>query len=78
LNCSPERAKGENYRGKQKMRVTKEKVLSILTVITFVLSVISLIFETSITLIASATVMSVCILLSFIEKGRTSNPTEPK
>lgn len=78
MSCTPDGAKGENCRGKQKMRVTKEKVLSILTAVSFVLSVISLIFESSIALIAATTVMSVCILLSFIEKGRNSNSAEPK
>lgn len=53
------------------MKVNKEKLLSLLTVLMFILSVISLIFESSVTLIASATLMAVCILLSFIEKGKT-------
>lgn len=60
------------------MRVTKEKVLSMLTAVSFVLSVISLIFESSVALIAATTVMSVCILLSFIESGRNANSTKPK
>lgn len=49
-----------------------------LTAVSFVLSVISLIFESSVALIAATTVMSVCILLSFIENGRSSNSAEPK
>ena len=55
------------------MRVKKEKLLSILTIATFILSVISLAFENSITLIIAATLMSICILLSFIESGKTNN-----
>ena len=34
---------------------------------------VSLALESGITLIISATLMSVCILLSFIEKGRSKN-----
>lgn len=55
------------------MRVNKEKLLSILTTVTFILSVISLAFESSVTLIIAATLMSICILLSFIESGKTRN-----
>ncbi len=55
------------------MRVKKERLLSILTTATFILSVISLAFESSITLIIAATLMSICILLSFIESGKTNN-----
>lgn len=60
------------------MRVNKERLLSILTAITFILSVISLIFESSVTLIAATTLMSVCILISFIEKGKATSSAEPK
>lgn len=52
------------------MKISFEIVLDILTMITFILSIISLAFESGITLIISATLMAVCILLSFIEKGK--------
>ena len=55
------------------MRVKKERLLSILTTVTFILSVISLAFESSVTLIIAATLMAICILLSFIEGGRSNS-----
>jgi hypothetical protein len=55
------------------MKAKMEVIIDILTMITFIMSVISLALESGITLIISATLMSVCILLSFIEKGKTTN-----
>lgn len=61
------------YRGEITMKAKMEVIIDILTMITFIMSVISLALESGITLIISATLMSVCILLSFIEKGKTTN-----
>jgi hypothetical protein len=55
------------------MKIKGETFLDISTMLTFILSVVSLALESGITLIISATLMSVCILLSFIEKGRSKN-----
>ncbi len=54
-----------------KAKLNKEKMLNILTAATFILSVLSLALGSSLILIISATLMAVCILLSFIEKGKT-------
>ena len=55
------------------MKNRKNILLDILIAITFVLSVLSLALGSSIILVISATLMAVCILLSFIEKGNTDS-----
>ena len=55
------------------MKNRKNILLDILIAITFVLSVLSLALGSSIILVISATLMSVCILLSFIEKGNADS-----
>jgi|GEM_PF-3409262 len=55
------------------MKNRKNILLDILIAITFVLSVLSLALGSSIILVISATLMAVCILLSFIEKGNADS-----
>ena len=55
------------------MKNRKNILLDILIAITFVLSVLSLALGSSIILVVSATLMAVCILLSFIEKGNADS-----
>ena len=55
------------------MKNRKNILLDILIMITFVLSVLSLALGSSIILVISATLMAVCILLSFIEKGNADS-----
>lgn len=55
------------------MKNRKNLLLDILIAITFVLSVLSLALGSSIILVISATLMAVCILLSFIEKGNADS-----
>ena len=55
------------------MKNRKNILLDILIAITFVLSVLSLTLGSSIILAISATLMAVCILLSFIEKGNADS-----
>ena len=55
------------------MKSRKNILLDILIAITFVLSVLSLALGSSIILVISATLMAVCILLSFIEKGNADS-----
>lgn len=55
------------------MKKRKDIVLDIIITITFMLSVLSLALGSSVILIISATLMAVCILLTFIEKGNTDS-----
>ena len=59
--------------GGNKMNKRKDIVLDILIIITFVLSVLSLALGSSIILVISATLMAVCILLTFINKGNADS-----
>ena len=55
------------------MKIRKDIILDILIMITFAMSVLSLALGSSVILIVSATLMAICILLSFIEKGNADS-----